>query len=131
MISLKVVAIGAVVVLVIVLMAKIPQYNTDKDSSKMHISQQQLRTLVGEVESLMNKSKQDQNPIYSLIHLTGALCKVQMLQLFGPKVEKQFKFDINDAKSQIKALQTTKIQEIQSGDFRNRAVVPDAVNFYA
>jgi hypothetical protein len=112
-------------------MAKIPQYTTDKDSSKMHISQQQLRTLVGEVESLMNKSKQDQNPIYSLIHLTGALCKVQMLQLFGPKVEKQFKFDINDAKSQIKALQTTKIQEIQSGDFRNRAVVPDAVNFYA
>lgn len=131
MISLKVVAIGAVVVLVIVLMAKIPQYTTDKDSSKMHISQQQLRTLVGEVESLMNKSKQDQNPIYSLIHLTGALCKVQMLQLFGPKVEKQFKFDINDAKSQIKTLQTKKIQEIQSGDFRNRAIVPDAVNFYA
>ena len=131
MISIKIVAIGAVVVLVIVLMAKIPQYTTDKDSSKMHVSQQQLRTLVGEVESLMNKSKQDQNPIYSLIHLTGALCKVQMLQMFGPKVEKQFKFDINDAKSQIKTLQNIKIQEIQSGDFRNRAVVPDSVNFYA
>lgn len=130
MISLKVVAIGAVIVLVIVLMSKIPQY-TKKDSSKMHVSQQQIRTLVAEVETLMNKSKQDQNPIYSLIHLTGALCKVQMLQLFGPKIEKQFKFDINDAKSQIKALQATKIQEIQSGDFKDRAIVPDSINFYA
>ena len=97
----------------------------------MHVSQQQIRTLVAEVETLMNKSKQDQNPIYSLIHLTGALCKVQMLQLFGPKIEKQFKFDINDAKSQIKALQATKIQEIQSGDFKDRAIVPDSINFYA
>ena len=124
----KILLVSAAVVLLLILLAKIPQ-NT-KDSSRLCLEKSHLKTLVLEIQELLLKAKQDQNPVYSLIHVTGALCKLQLLQLFGPKVEKIFNLDISEVKAQLKEIQASKIEKVHAGGGAG-VIVPDKINFYA
>ena len=125
----KVILIAAAVVVLVILLSRIPQ-NVKTNSSSACLEKKQVRTLVSEIKNLTQQSEQDQNPVYSLIHLTGALCKIQLLQMFGPRIEKMYNLNINKAKLNLKKIQTAKIQEIQNTEYKNKSVFPDGTNFY-
>lgn len=124
----KIVLLSLLVCLVLMVLAKLP--GEKPQTSKFCLSRSQLNTLVSEIKSLMEVSKQDQNPVYSLLHINAALCKLQLLSQFGPQVEKIYQFDMNQAKSTLQGAQEVKIKQVQYYKPAQTSVVPDALNFY-
>jgi hypothetical protein len=101
------------IIFLLLVLTKLPGYSANHGEV---ITVDQLKLIGDEAKRMFYISKQDQNPLLSVLHATMALSKLNILMKLGPlhRISQKLDTDINILKSDIISYQRQKIQEINA-----------------
>ena len=111
--SIKYSLIVFAVILFLLVLSKLPGLSVSRGEK---VTVDQIRAIGDEARRLFYISKQDQNPLLSLLHATIALSKLHTLKMVGPshRISKKLDIDIDALKEEISSYHRKKIQEINT-----------------